>query len=106
VSLLASSSAGHVVAAATLSLNPSESALPGGSVIQSLANGIGWWGLIAALVGLVIGAATWALGAHSNNYQHASTGRRAVLVSGAAALVIGAAPAVLSFLFSSGQSVH
>lgn len=75
-------------------------------MIQQLANGIGWWGLVAALVGLVVGAATWALGAHTNNYQHATTGRRAVLVSGAAALVIGAAPAVLNFLFASGQAVR
>lgn len=106
MSVIALPLAGRVVAAATLSLNPSDTALPGSTVIQQLANGIGWWGLVAALVGLVVGAATWALGAHTNNYQHASSGRRAVLVSGAAALVIGAAPAVLNFLFSSGQSVH
>jgi len=92
-----------VTAAAPITLQPSDSALPGGSVIQQLADGIGWWGLVAALVGLVVGAATWALGAHSNNYQHASTGRRAVLVSIAAALVIGAAPSVLSFFFNAGK---
>lgn len=100
------SSVGRLIASSTITLNPSESALPGGSVIQQFANGIGWWGLVASLIGLVVGAATWALGAHTNNYQHASTGRRAVLVSGAAALVIGAAPAVLNFLFTSGQAVH
>jgi hypothetical protein len=99
-------SAGQIVLTTSLSLNPSDTALPGGTVIQQFANGIGWWGLVAALVGLVVGAATWALGAHTNNYQHASSGRRAVLVSGAAALVIGAAPPVLNFLFTSGQSVH
>jgi len=99
-------SAAHLLAASTISLDPSASSLPGSSVIQSLVNGIGWWGLVASLVGLVVGAATWALGAHTNNYQHASSGRRAVLVSGAAALVIGAAPQVLSFLFNAGQSVH
>src|ERR1700722_9686879 len=91
---------------ADLSLNPSSSSLPGGGTLQQLANGIGWWGLIASLVGLVVGAATWALGAHTNNYQHASSGRRAVLVSGAAALVIGAAPTVLNFLFNTGQALH
>jgi hypothetical protein len=68
-------------------------------------NGLAWWALIACLVGLVVGAATWALGAHSNNYQGATTGRRAVLVSGAAALLIGAAPTLLNFLFGVGQSV-
>lgn len=91
---------------AALSLDPSAGALPGGGTLQQLANGIGWWGLIASLVGLVVGAATWALGAHTNNYQHASSGRRAVLVSGAAALVIGAAPTVLNFLFNTGQALH
>lgn len=85
-------------------LTPSASGLPGTTVLQSLLNGIAFWGLLAALAGLVIGAATWALGAHSNNYQHTSTGRRAVLVSGAAALLIGAAPAILGFLFGAGRS--
>jgi len=106
VHIVATTSAVRLMAASTISLDPSQSSLPGSSVIQSLVNGLGWWGLVASLVGLVVGAATWALGAHTNNYQHASTGRRAVLVSGAAALVIGAAPQVLTFLFNAGQSVH
>lgn len=87
-------------------LNPSSSGLPGTATLQSLINGLGWWALLASLVGLVAGAGMWALGAHSNNYQHASSGRRAVLISGAAALLIGAAPTILNFLFSAGQSFH
>ena len=90
----------------TLSLDPNAQGLPGSGTLQQLVNGIGFWGLLAALAGLVIGAATWALGAHTNNYQNASTGRRAVLVSAAAALVIGAAPTLLNFLFNAGQSLH
>ena len=92
--------------AASVSLSPSSSALLGSGTLQSLVNGVGWWALLACLAGLVIGAATWALGAHSNNYQHASTGRRAVLVSGAAALVIGAAGPLLNFLFVQGKALH
>ena len=92
--------------ASSLELSPDANALPGSSELQTLANGIGWWGLLASLLGLVIGAATWALGSHTNNYQHASAGKRAVLVSGAAALVIGAAPTVLNFLFNAGQAFH
>ncbi len=87
-------------------LSPNAAGLPGSATLQSLINGLAWWALLAALAGLVIGAATWALGSHSNNYQHASTGRRAVLVSGGAALLIGAAPTILNFLFSTGQSLH
>jgi hypothetical protein len=88
----------------SLQLSPSSSALPGGSELQTLINGIGWWGLLAALLGLVLGAAAWALGSHTNNYQHTATGKRAVLVSGLAALLIGAAPTVLNFLFNAGQA--
>jgi hypothetical protein len=94
------------VLAATITLNPNASSLPGSAMLQQLADGIGWWGLIASLIGLILGAATWGLGSHTNNYQHATTGRRAVLVSGAAALIIGAAPALLNFLFNAGQAVH
>jgi hypothetical protein len=95
----------HVALLGELSLSPDPSGLPGSAALQSLVNGIAWWALLAALLGVVIGAATWALGAHSNNYQHSSTGRRAVLVSGGAALLIGAAPTVLNFLFGVGLSV-
>jgi hypothetical protein len=90
----------------TVSLSPDPGALPGGTVLQTLANGIAGWALILALVGLIIGAATWALGAHSQNYQQSYSGRRAVLVAGGAALVIGAAPAIVNFFFNLGSGVH
>jgi hypothetical protein len=88
-----------------VNLTPDPGGIPGASAIQSIANGLGWWALLLSLLGLVIGAATWALGSHSNNYQYATSGRRAVVVSGLAALVIGAAPALINFFFSAGQKV-
>jgi hypothetical protein len=84
-------------------LNPSAGSVPGSTTLETLANGIGWWALVASLVGLVIGAGAWALGSHTNNYQYSSSGRRAVLVSGLAAIVIGAAPVVVNFLFTEGK---
>ena len=57
--------------AGVVSMDPSASALPGRSTIQQLTNGLGWWALVASLVGLVLGAAAWALGSHTNNYQYA-----------------------------------
>jgi len=94
------------VLAGLVTMDPSATALPGGSTIEQLANGIGWWALVASLVGLVVGAAAWALGSHGNNYQYATSGRKAVLVSAAAALVIGAAPTVINFLFQAGRGIH
>ena len=86
-------------------LTPNTGALPGGQVLQNLMNGLGGWALALALVGLVIGAAAWALGSHSQNYQQTFVGRRAVMISGLAALLIGAGPAIVNFFFHAGQGV-
>lgn len=87
------------------SFSPTAGKLPGGSVLQSLVDGLGGWALILALAGLVIGAALWAVGSHSQNYQQSFVGKRAVLVSGLAALLIGAAPVIVDFFFHTGLSI-
>ena len=91
---------------AAVSMTPDPTQLPGGQVLQKLTDGLGGWALALSLVGLLIGAAAWALGAHSQNYQQSYSGRKAVLVSGFAALLIGAGPAIVNFFFSTGQGVH
>lgn len=85
-----------------VNLAPDPTQLPGGNVLQSLTNGIGGWALILALVGMLIGAVAWAFGQHSQNYQQAYSGRKGVLISGAAALLIGAAPHVVNFFNTLG----
>lgn len=91
---------------ADVTMTPDPAQLPGGSTLQQLTDGVGGWALILSLVGMVVGAAAWALGAHSQNYQQSFIGRRTVLISGLAALVIGAAPAIVNFFFHAGQGVH
>ena len=88
-----------------VSLNPNTGNLPGGQVLQNLTNGLGGWALIAALIGLLIGAATWALGSHSQNFHQSSVGRKTVLISALAALLIGAAPGLINFFFSQGTGI-
>jgi hypothetical protein len=90
--------------AVSLTANPTQ--LPGGSTLQQLVNGIGGWALIVALVGVLIGAGAWALGAHSQNYHQSFSGRKAVLVSGLAALLIGAAPTLINFFFHTGLGIN
>ncbi len=89
-----------------VNMHPDPNALPGGQVLQNLMNGLDSWALALALVGLVIGAAAWALGSHGQNYQQSFVGRRAVLISGLAALLIGAGPGIVSFFFNAGSGVH
>jgi MFS family permease len=89
-----------------VNMTPSADALPGSNVIQSLANGLDSWALIAAMVGVVIGAVIWAFGHYSQNYQQAYNGRKGVMVSGLAALLMGAAPEVINFLFAQGHTAR
>lgn len=95
-----------VLAAQAVNAVPDPSQLPGGQVLQNLTNGIMGWGLILALAALVISAVAWALGSNSQNYQYSMVGKRGVLVAGLAALLIGAAPAIISFFFNTGTTVR
>jgi Family of unknown function (DUF6112) len=86
--------------------NPNLAKLPGGGTLEALVNGVAGWALIGALAALVVGALAWAFGAHSHNVHQATSGRRAVLTSGAAALLIGAAPILINFFFNLGRHLH
>jgi hypothetical protein len=98
--------AGGRLVAGVVNMTPNTGDLPGGDVLQKLMNGLDGWALALALVGLVIGAAAWALGSHGQNYQQSFVGRRAVLISGLAALLIGAGPGIVNFFFTTGSGVH
>jgi hypothetical protein len=90
---------------AAVQLNPSTSDLPGSAALQSIADGIASWALIGALVALVLGAVLWAIGSHTQNMHQSAQGRRAVLTSIVAAILIGAAPELINFFFNTGLSV-
>jgi len=89
-----------------VNMTPDASQLPGYDLLRALANGLGGWALIAAMLGIVIGAVMWAFGHYSQNYQQALNGRRGVLVSGLAALLIGGAPQIINMLVQKGGTIH
>jgi hypothetical protein len=95
-----------VLAVQDVKLDPSPSGLPGSSVLQGLVDGLGFWALIASLVGVLLGAAIWAIAAHSNNHHWAAAGRRGTLAAGVAAFLIGAAPQLVNFFAESGGKVQ
>lgn len=88
-----------------VTLNPNADQLPGAKVLQGLTDGLGAWALIASMVGIVVGAVMWAFGHYSHNYQQAYNGRRGVMVSGLAAVLIGGAPAIVNFLTQKGGHI-
>jgi hypothetical protein len=89
-----------------VTLDPTTEGLPGWGAVQRLSNQIGGAALLVALLGVVVGAAAWALGSHSQNYHQSYAGRRAVLVSGLAALLIGAAPTIVNFFLGVGREIN
>jgi MFS family permease len=86
-------------------LHPDAGGLPGAPTLQRLADGIGGWALIAAMMGIVIGAVLWAFGHYSQNYQQAYNGRRGVMVSALAAVLIGGAPHIIGFFLGQGAGI-
>ena len=95
-----------VIAASGIGGKPDPNGLPGSSALQQLVNGLAFWGLLAALAGLIISSAVWALSSHSGNYHHATMGRRGTIISAAAAFLVGAAPAIITFFENLGGTVR
>src|ERR1700752_45634 len=87
-----------------VSAHPNPNGLPGSNVLQQLVNGAEAWALAIALLGAFVGAALWAVASHSHNHHYAARGRMAALISGAAALVVGAAPGLVNFFQHLGST--
>ncbi|MGH9104583.1 MAG: DUF6112 family protein [Acidimicrobiales bacterium] len=86
-----------------IGFDPTQSGgLPGDKTLTNLANGVGHWALLASILGVVIGGVMWAFGHFSHNYQQSFNGRKGVIVSAIAALLIGASQTIVSFFFTQG----
>jgi Mn2+/Fe2+ NRAMP family transporter len=94
----------HVVVA--VSAHPNLTGLPGSNVLQQLVDGAEAWALAIALLGAFVGAAIWAVASHTHNHQYAARGRMAALISGASALVVGAAPGLVNFFERLGTTAR
>jgi hypothetical protein len=84
---------------------PDPTALPGSDQILSIISGLRWAALAACFVALVIGAASWAFSSHQGNPYWASRAKVGVLGAVVGGFLIGAAPAVIQWLFSLGSQV-
>jgi hypothetical protein len=85
---------------------PNLRALPGSNVLQQLVNGAEAWALSIALLGAFVGAGVWAVASHTHNHHYAARGRMAALISGASALVVGAAPGLVNFFQHLGATAR
>jgi Family of unknown function (DUF6112) len=86
--------------------HPNLTSLPGSNVLQQLVNGAEAWALAIALLGAFVGAALWAVASHTHNHQYAARGRMAAVISGASALIVGAAPGLVNFFERLGTTAR
>jgi hypothetical protein len=91
---------------AVVSAHPDLQGLPGSNVLQQLVNGAEAWALVIALLGAFIGAGLWAVASHSHNHHYAARGRMAAVISGASALIVGAAPGLINFFAHLGTTAR
>ena len=71
--------------------------LPGMSAFLKIVGALITFGFLAAVAGIVIGAIVWSLGSHNANAHHADRGKLSVLVSSAAAVLVGSAVGIVNF---------
>ena len=93
------------VLAANPGVTPNSNGIPGISLLQSIVGGILTAGFVACVGGLVIASVCWALGSHQGNARLAISGRTGVLVSIAAAVLVGGADALVAFFSNAGSSL-
>jgi hypothetical protein len=91
---------------AAVTAHPNAHGLPGSNVLQQLVDGAQAWALAVALLGAFVGAGIWAVASHTQNHHYAARGRMAALISGASALVVGAAPGLVNFFERLGTTAR
>jgi hypothetical protein len=96
--------AGHVLAA-NPGISPNSSGLPGLGEVRRIVGALLTWGLVACVAGLVISAMVWAISSNAGNYHGTSKGKTGVLVSAAAAILIGGANAIIGFFAAAGGRI-
>ncbi len=91
-----------VVVAQVVKVSPDPAALPGGAQLQQIVNGLAGMALIALAGAAVVGAVWWAVGSSGSHPGAVLGGKRMVLIAVAAALVVGATPALINFFRALG----
>lgn len=79
--------------------------LPGLAELRTIVGALLTFGLVTCVAALVVSAVVWGFGSNSGNPHLAGRGKTGVLVAAAAALLIGAANAIVTFFSNAGSLV-
>ena len=88
-----------------INISPNTSGLPGIAQLREIVGAMMTVALILSVLALLISAIVWAIGANSSNPHLAGRGKLGVLVALGAAILTGAAVALINFFWHVGQSV-
>jgi hypothetical protein len=88
-----------------IDIDPNNTGLPGITQLQNIVGAIMTVGLILSVLALIVSAVIWGFGSNSSNPHLASRGKTGVLVSCGAAILCGAAVALINFFWAVGQTV-
>jgi hypothetical protein len=89
---------GHIV----IDIDPNSSGLPGIEQLRTIVGAVMTVGLILSVLALIVSAIVWAYG---SNPHLAGRGKTGLLISCGAAVICGAAVALVNFGWSVGQQV-
>ncbi|MEV6209553.1 DUF6112 family protein [Kitasatospora sp. NPDC051914] len=84
---------------------PNEGGLPGLAVLKKVMGSLNLFAIIAVVGALAVSAGVWAWGHHSGGHQAEANGKKGVLVSAGAALLLGAANGVVAFFSALGSQI-
>ncbi|GAA1873897.1 DUF6112 family protein [Myceligenerans crystallogenes] len=88
-----------------IDIQPNTDGLPGIDQFEKIVGAMMTVGLICAVLAVIISAIVWAAGANSSNPSLAGRGKTGVLIALVAAVICGAAVAVVNFAHGIGQAV-
>jgi hypothetical protein len=86
-------------------IDRNDTGLPGVKEAERIVGALLTYGVIAAIAGLAMSAIVWAIGGHSVNPQMAHRGKTGVIVSLAAAVLIGGADTLVQFFTRAGAGL-
>src|SRR3546814_15165657 len=82
-----------------ITIDPNSNGLPGIGQLRKIAGASMTVGLILAVLALIISAVVWAMGSNSSNPHLAGRGKLGVVVAPGAAIVTGAAGALVNLFW-------
>lgn len=86
-------------------IGPNKNGLPGVTEAEHIVGALLTFGVIAAVAGVALSAIVWAIGGHSVNPQMTHRGKTGVIVSLAAAVLIGGADTLVQFFTHAGAGL-